>query len=233
MLPTDCALKWNMSPVPGVPQTALDRAKQSTLVAALRSKTELCVSIVHRSIAAQKKRYGDAHQFGASTVLQAVGKALEERDATALFLLDRFPSTKQAAAYDFLSGHMAHGLGKPGDLLALSRNTGFGFTSSDTTRIGSALDISLGGFTRCLNDPEELHLDKIGTLAVRLLAESPTGHVWERGLIVRPLEFRIREYAEAYIRMLSRLQKLGVKGLGVPRLEPTPLWGAGKLRIRP
>jgi hypothetical protein len=207
-LPEDAPFKWHMVHVPGVTQKALDHAKSRIPALANACGIELFASPVLREIAVEKKRVGEAYVWGANTIFSAVGKILTEREKRAYFLLDRIPLATDVA-FDFLGDTMAHGLGKPNSQFKVHRSVGFGFIDSDCTRIGSALDICLGLFTRCLNDTGNAPWVESGRAVCALLSKDGRGHVNERGVLARPTRI-LKQYHPAYTRMWERLRALGV-----------------------
>jgi hypothetical protein len=212
-LPDDVALKWNMATPEGVSRNRLAAAKRDILAAAASARAELFVSIVHRDIAAGKRSGGDMHLYGANTVLPAVGATLSERDAMAFFLIDRLPVTPLNTAFGYLGKRMRHGLGRIDQAASLPHASGFGFIDCHSVRIASALDISLGAFTRCLNERGTDLVDTVASAVVPILAKDGNGRVWERGVRLRPIIVRIADYAPSYTRVRGRLTELG---LGMP-----------------
>jgi hypothetical protein len=213
-IPPNVPLKWHMGPVAGVSQDELDRAKSQVIQAVCSARAQLFVSLVHRGIAVGQKSGGKAHEFGANTVLQSVGESLEERHGSALFLFDRLSQMKPDQAHEFLARRMTHGLGHEDEPSTVPPALGFGFVNSKSTRLGSALDVSMGAFVRCLRRSEHPFLEQAGASAVSLLARGQDGSVWGRGLNIRPTLIRSAEYASAYQRALDRL-----RGLGLAELE--------------
>jgi hypothetical protein len=207
-IPDDAPFKWNMPRIPGVSQSDLDDAKRKVPALLTACDGELFVSPVLREIAVKKKRVGDAHLFGANTIFSSVGKTLEERDKRALFLLDRLPLHPDKA-FDFLGEKMTLGLGKPSATPKLNRTVGFGFVGAGSTRLGSALDIPLALFTKCLNDPKGAPWLASGRAVCARLAKNSAGRVSERGIMVRPTKV-LKQYLPAYQRMWVRLRALGV-----------------------
>ncbi len=209
-VPAGRALKWHMSPVGGVSQQALDAAKQAVLQAVHPCGGRLFTSVVLRDIAVSRKAVGDAHLFGANTVLEAVGKTLEIEDAKALFLFDRFPSVGVNNAFAYLARRMEHGLGHLSRAPSLQRSTGYAFVDSTSTRIGSAIDISLGGFARCLSDLARPAPIGLGPLLAPILAKNSLGQTDGWGVRIRPNTVRDAGYRAAYARMSTRLRSMGL-----------------------
>jgi hypothetical protein len=232
-IPPDVPLKWNMPAIGGVPQSALDDAKAAAIEAAQRSRCEMFVSVVHRRIALKKQRGGEAHKFGANSVLPPpIGRTLGERNATAVFLFDRFPNMRADEAFEYLRHRMARGLGRLDDDPSMPLAAGFGFVSCDSTRIASALDVGLGAFTRCLNEKDPDTLARIGPPVMGMIARDPSGGVWERGLVVRPWDkIRVPQFVTSYVRMLERLRALGLPGLSAVRLVPGETPGSNRIVV--
>jgi hypothetical protein len=206
--PPEVAFKWNMDRIPGVSQRTIDAAKSQVPPLAAECQVELFVSPVLRAIAVEKKRIGEAHKFGANTVLKAIGEALEERGERALFLADRLPLASDKA-YEFLGTKMAKGIGKPNSATSLHRSVGFGFVDAHSTRIASVLDVSLGLFTKCLNDAGSAPWIDSARRVCALLSKDRTGQVMERGLLARPTR-TFTQYQAPYTRMWARLKALGL-----------------------
>jgi hypothetical protein len=204
------SLKWNMRPGHGLDRATLENAKQSVLQELGACDGRLFTSIVLRQIAVAKKLGGKAHLFGANTVLEAVGKYLKERDSRAIFLFDRFPMMKTDDAYQYLGLRMARGLGRLDQPPSLPHSIGFGFICDDSTRIGSAMDVSLGAFVRCVSDLDKAAPPALGTLLGPLMARNSIGQTYGWGVRIRPTEVATPEYREPYKRMSARLRGLGL-----------------------
>lgn len=209
-LPASRALKWHMSSVTNVTQAALDGAKQAVLQAIGPCGGRLFTSVVLRDIAGSRAAVGDAHLFGANTVLEAIGKTLQREDAKALFLFDRFPSIGVNKGFAYLGRRMEHGLGHLGRAPSLPYAAGFGFVDSTSTRIGSAMDISLGGFARCFSNLTRPPPPALGPLLAPILAKNSLGQTYGWGIRIRPYVVRESAYQVAYARMMARLRSLGL-----------------------
>jgi hypothetical protein len=210
-LAPEVPLKWNMVDDTGTAQGRLLDAKREVLAATRESRAELFVSIVRKEIAAGRRAGGDAHLYGANTVLPAVGETLSERNKMALFLFDRLPSTKLNDAFSYLASKMQHGLERLDRPASLPHGTGFGFIDCNSVRIACALDISLGAFTRCLNERGTGLVDTVAAAVIPMIARNPSGMAWGRGIRVRPVVLRAAAYAESYARVRARLRELGLR----------------------
>jgi hypothetical protein len=230
-IPPEVPLKWNMDAVPGVSPAALALAKSAVVEASRVVGARLFVSIVHRRIASGQKRGGRAHEFGAKTVLQSVGKHLDEKGGTALFLFDRFPGMGADAAHDFLADRMAKGFGHEDSPASTPPALGLGFINSGSSRLASALDVTIGAFVRCLAQTDRGPLEETGSLVVGLLAQRADGRVWERGLIVRPMKRILTAFVPAYERVLTRLRGLGLPELAKLRIETDSRDGFSVIRV--
>jgi hypothetical protein len=209
-IPADISLKWNMAVPSGSTTERLLEAKRSVIAAASKATVELFVSIVRKEIAAGRRRGGGMHLYGANTVLPAVGATLEERHATAFFLIDRLPLTSANESFGYLDQRMHQGLGRLDHSPELRHATGFGFIDSGSTRLASALDVTLGAFTRCLNENGTGLADSVSSNVMPLLARDTSNRVWERGVRLRPLDVTVPEYKPSYERVTARLHKLGL-----------------------
>jgi hypothetical protein len=210
-IPNDVALKWNMPAVDGVTADRLLEAKRSVLRATGDNHGELFVSIVRKEIAAGRRTGGDAHLYGANTVLPAIGEALAERSGMALFLFDRLPSTSLNDAFDYLGRRMSHGLGRLDKPPSLAHAIGFGFVDCNSIRLGSSLDLCLGAFTRCLNERGTELVDTVAAAVIPQIAKNSAGRVWERGVMMRPVIVKIAKYGPSYARVYARLGELGLR----------------------
>lgn len=209
-IPSSRALKWNMNPIPGVSQQSLDTAKQGVLQTTQLEHGRMFTSVVLRDIAVTKKAIGDAHLFGANTVLEAVGKTLDHENAKALFLFDRFPTIGVNKAFGYLAQRMEHGLGHLARAPSLPNAIGYAFTDSTSTRVGSAMDISLGAFARCLSDLARPPPPVLAQLVSPILAKNSLGQTYGWGVRIRPTDVRDATYRAAYSRMTSRLRTAGL-----------------------
>lgn len=209
-IPADVPLKWNM-PVPtGSTARRLLEAKRSVITSATSARAELFVSVVRKEIAAGRRQSGEMHIYGLNTVLPAIGSTLDERRSTALFLIDRLPLTRVNDAYNYLGRRMQHGLGRLDQPPSLPNARGFGFVDCDSTRLASALDVTLGAFTRCLNETGISLAGSVADNVIPLLARDASNRVWERGVRLRPTFIGRPEYQPSYDRVSARLHALGL-----------------------
>ena len=149
-------------------------------------------------------------RWGADHVIGKFNYFLRQRDEHGIVAVDRFPS---AAEYRLLTDKFNHGLTLPdGEQVSLDRILLFTSTCMNASHACSAMDIVLGSFRYCINQPRNVD-------AAREMMHNITRLIWctrdaeniyalERGLIFRPREVRVDAYRSKYDELLAHINRL-------------------------
>lgn len=196
------------------------RPEQLTIEAATAAKkavVQLCIRLNCRFIAyvvlhaiARNRTPQDLVAWGASHVLGRFNRFLVETDDFGLCLIDRLPDTTE---YAFLTRKFCFGLEFPDESnVVLDRIKLFGATCINASHACSAMDIVLGSFRYCINQPANLVAAKEMMADVtRLIWHETVGdsiHALEKGLIFRPKNIQVASYESEYKELLAHINML-------------------------
>ena len=178
---------------------------------------ELCVQLGCRFIAyvvlhaiAKKRPIEEVIAWGASHVIGKFNFFLNTVAADGVVVLDRLP---QASEYSLLTDKFTKGLTFPdGQHVVLDRIRLFASSCSNASHASSAMDIVLGSFRYCINQPKNVP-------AARKMMSNITKLIWcerngddlypfERGLIFRPKDIKVERYRKEYDDLLAWINEL-------------------------
>ena len=178
---------------------------------------ELCTQLGCRFIAyvvlhaiAKKRPLQEVIAWGASHVIGKFNYFLSTVPADGVVVLDRLP---HASEYSLLTDKFTKGLTFPdGQQVALDRIQLFASSCSNASHASSAMDIVLGSFRYCINQPKNVP-------AARKMMSNITKLIWcerngdelypfERGLIFRPKEIKVDAYKKEYGDLLAWINEL-------------------------
>lgn len=149
-----------------------------------------CKFIAHIILHDIIKHQDADHQvrWAADYVISRFNKFLEEVDGDGICVVDNLPN---AAEYRYLTEKFSHGLRLPGgDTIRLKRIKLFASTRIGASHANSAMDIVLGSFRYCVNNPENPDAAReMFSGVARMMWHRREGNlinVSELGLIVRP-----------------------------------------------
>lgn len=196
------------------------RPKQVTMEAATVAKNavvELCIKLDCRFIAyvvlhaiARTRTPQELVAWGASCVLGRFNRFLTEADDFGMCLIDRLPDTSE---YDFLTRKFCFGLEFPDESkVVLDRIKLYGATCINASHACSAMDIVLGSFRYCINQPANLAAAKhMMANVTRLLWHRTVGdniYAREKGLVFRPKNVKVESYQAEYTALLENINTL-------------------------
>jgi hypothetical protein len=147
---------------------------------------------------------------GANHVIGKFNIFLHEKADYGLVAVDRLPG---AAEYSYLSDKFTKGLTfSDAAPVALDRILLFSSTCTNASHLSSAMDIVLGSFRYCINDPSNVGAAKAMMWNVTKLLwcvrEGTTIYAFERGLIMRPKEIKVKAYQTEYDALIRHINAL-------------------------
>jgi hypothetical protein len=187
-----------------------------TATAAKDSVIKLCIDlgckfiayVVLHSIA--RKQHERMVQWGASHVIGRFNRYLAEHEDYGICIVDRLPA---GAEYQFLTEKFCCGLQFPDDdPVILDRIKLFASSCSNASHASSAMDIVLGAFRYCINDPRNVDAAKAMMVSVTRMIwhvrEGDQIHAMGRGLVFRPKEVKVASYKAEYEALLAHINTL-------------------------
>ncbi len=147
---------------------------------------------------------------GANCVIGKFNYFLHVVNSHGIVTMDRFPAGND---YSFLTDKFCHGLTFQGeDQVALDRIKLFSSTCINASHASSAMDIALGAFRYCINQPANVDAAKVMMANIcRLIwctRDGDTLMPLERGLIFRPKAVGVAKYKAEYDELLSGINAL-------------------------
>jgi hypothetical protein len=196
------------------------RPKQVTIEAATAAKkavVELCIRLECRFIAyvvlhsiARNRTPQELVAWGANCVLASFNRFLGEANDFGFCLIDRLPDSSE---YALLTQKFCFGLEFPDEsTIMLDRVKLYGATCINASHACSAVDIVLGSFRYCINQPANLAAAKQMMADVtRLIWHKTVGdaiYALDRGLIFRPQNIKVESYQSEYTALLEHINLL-------------------------
>ncbi len=178
---------------------------------------ELCIKIGCKFIAyvvlhdiAKNINQQELVKRGANHVIGKFNFYLQQSSDFGIVAVDRLPS---AVEYSYLADKFINGLtfsdGKP---VLLDKIKLFSSTCINASHASSAMDIVLGTFRYCINDPPNVDAAKaMMNNMIRLLWCERNGneiYAFERGLVLRPKEIKVLKYKAEYDRLIKHINTL-------------------------
>lgn len=193
----------------GVTIESATNAKREVVAAAIESG---CVFIAYVVLHAIAKNQGidKTIQFGANTVIAKFNSYLGKQKSHGIVAMDRLPKGKE---FDYLSEKFTKGLSLPkGDDQALDRIMMFSSTCINASHMSSVMDIVLGTWRYCINQPKNADAAKDMMIElVKLIWHTKKGEdilALELGLLLRPLDVKHPPYQTEYDVLLGQINKL-------------------------
>lgn len=188
---------------------AATAAKQDVIAACIASDCKFIAYVVLHAIA-RKTPLEMTIQWGADHVIGKFNFFLQRNDAMGIVAMDRLPD---GVEFDYLANKFSRGLKlQDGEVVDLDRIALFSSTCLNASHLSSAMDIVLGSWRYCINNP-------INTKAAETMMANLTKLVWcerdgddlyafEKGLIFRPKEIKLPEYKAKYDALLNHINSL-------------------------
>lgn len=196
-------------------------ARKKIVTACAKQGARFVACICHHNVAEGAASGGKYLTWAANEVLKQFHDHLLSKNDYGICLFDNMAI---ASPYRYLREKGQLGLVYPTKSnKPLSRIVNYGFTCVDAGHANSAVDVVLGLFRTCINDPQNTEAArKIMADVAKLLvhAQSPHG-VFLTGLTFRPLDFNIKFKAD-YSWLQDQIKGL-ISGTALPEsLPPQP-----------
>jgi len=207
--PTD-KLKFETKSRPkSVSLEAATVAKKAVVAAAIELNCKFIAYVVLHAIAKNKDVQTNI-QFGANSVIAKFNVYLSQQKAHGIVAMDRLP---KGTEFEYLAEKFTKGLALPkGEAQALDRVVMFSSTCINASHVSSAMDIVLGTWRYCINQPLNAAAAKdMMRQLVKLIWHVPVGEnimAHELGLLFRPREVKHAAYKEEYDALLKHLNLL-------------------------
>jgi hypothetical protein len=151
--------------------------------------------------------------WGATTVIGKFNFFLTTQRSKGVVVVDRLP---QASEYGLLTQRFTHGLTFPDDKsktpVLLDRIVLFASSCSNASHASTAMDIVLGSFRYCINQPKNVDAARTMMLNLSKLIwcerEGEHLYAFERGLVFRPKVVKIADYAKEYDALVKWINEL-------------------------
>jgi len=168
--------------------------------------------VIHHSII-QNQNEGEQIHKAADYVIGRFHMLLNSLDSDGICLMDNLPDRSELS---YMKGKFQNGLTlRSNETISLNRIKIFGSTCVGASHANSAVDIVLGSFRYCINQPRNVQaaqqmLENVVSLMWSGRSADNTISIGDRGLIVRPrLEYiRSRRFREEYDELLLRLNEI-------------------------
>jgi hypothetical protein len=183
------------------------QTKEAVLQACLEVEAVFVVQVVLNALA-RRQSQETLITYGGNEVLAAFNAWLQRQQSHGIVAVDRFSS---AAEYRYLIDKFCSGLQLPGgQTLPLDRIKLFTSTCCNASHASSAMDIVLGAFRYCINQPRNLEAARVMMAqVVRLLWHTGHGNrLVVHGLMRRPREVRVAAYQAEYDWLLEWINGL-------------------------
>jgi hypothetical protein len=193
---------------------AATQAKRSVMEICARNKCIFFVYVVLHAIAKDKSQE-QLVRWGADHIIGKFNYFLSQINSFGIVAVDRLPS---AAEYSYLTSKFTNGLSLQGEgKVDLDRIKLYSSTCINSSHASSAMDIVLGAFRYCINQPRNIEAAKIMMADVTRLLwhESHGEHIDPKGLIFRPITVKVPSYKEEYNSLLAHINTLIADATGL------------------
>jgi len=207
--PTD-RLKFETKARPkNVPLEAATKAKREVVAAAIDSGCLFVACVVLHAIA-KNQGVEKTIQFGANSVIAKFNLYLAQQKAHGIVAMDRLP---KGTEFEYLSEKFTKGLTLPkGEAQALDRIVMFSSTCINASHVSSVMDIVLGSWRYCINQPRNTEAAKaMMNELVKLIWHTKHGDdidALELGLVFRPIDVKHPPYKAEYDALLKQINQL-------------------------
>jgi hypothetical protein len=193
----------------GVTIEAATKAKREVVAAAIDCGCLFIACVVLHAIA-KNQGIEKTIQFGANSVIAKFNTYLGQEKSHGIVAMDRLP---KGTEFDFLSEKFTKGLSMPkGDAQALDRIMMFSSTCINASHMSSVMDIVLGSWRYCINQPKNTDAAKtMMNELVKLIWHVKQGEdirAHELGLLFRPLDVKHPPYKAEYDALLKQINQL-------------------------
>jgi hypothetical protein len=177
----------------------------------------LCIALDCRFIAyvilhqiARNTAVDDLVKWGASHVIGKFNYYLGTVRSQGVVVVDRLP---HASEYALLADRFSRGLTFPDDKPVMLDNIMlFASSCSNASHASAAMDIVLGAFRYCINQPKNVTAAReMMTNLSKLIwceREGENIYAFERGLVLRPKDIKVAAYKQEYDGLIGWINKL-------------------------
>jgi hypothetical protein len=183
-------------------------AKNEVIAACIEAKCKFIAYVVLHAIARNvptQKMVAWAN----NTVLGKFQFFLQWQNAYGIVAMDRLPD---GAEFGQMVNKFSHGLLIDVERIALDRFKLFASTCINASHVSSAMDIALGSFRYCINQPRNIDAARamLSNLSRMIWCErrGDVMHPMELGLIFRPREVSRADYRAAYNNLFAHIAAL-------------------------
>jgi hypothetical protein len=192
-----------------VTMEACTKAKQEVIQLCIKLGCRFIVYVVLHAIAKGTSQ-ADMVRWGADHVIGKFNYYLGGINGYGIVAVDRLPKSSE---YLYLSDKFTGGLVlQDGTHVALDRVKLFASTCINASHVSSAMDIVLGSFRYCINQPKNVEAAKVMMKDVTALVwcqrDGETIYAFERGLIFRPKEVKVDAYKKEYDVLIGWINEL-------------------------
>lgn len=187
-----------------VSQSSCTEAKRQVVGACQALGCRFIAYVIHHGIATGD----DLVLFAANTVISNFNRFLRLESSEGICVIDSLPVEGQKA---FLEEKFTRGLrlSETGTFLPLDRIKLFGASYLGASHAASAVDIVLGSFRYCVNNPQNRSAaSEMMRQVLELMWGDEEGRVGNAGLVLRPREVRADTYREDYEALTNHLGQL-------------------------
>lgn len=188
---------------------AATKAKQAVIASCIACDCKFIAYIVLHAIA-RNTALEKTIQWGADHVIGKFNYFLQCQRAHGIVAMDRLP---EGVEFDYLSNKFVGGLTlSDGESVDLDRIILFSSTCINASHLSSAMDIVLGSWRYCINQPlnSEAAQSMMADLAKLIWCEKVGKdlYAFEKGLVFRPKDVKREDYKDKYKELLNHLNKL-------------------------
>ena len=180
-------------------------AKNAVLELAAATECRFMACVTHHEIA-KKRTQTQLITHGANTVLGAFNRFLTGAGDRGMCIVDRLSDSSE---YRYLTEKYTVGLTFPdGHTRRLDRIALFAASCIGASNAASLVDIVLGAFRYCINNPRNVAAAHVMMAKLACLLWSKDGLFLDRGIILRPAKVQVPEYKRAYDALVEHLRSL-------------------------
>lgn len=192
-----------------VSQEKANLAKEAVIDACIKRGCRFIALVVLHAIAKSQTK-DTLIKWGASHVLGRFNYFLTQMNDWGIVVVDRLPIVGD---YRYLTEKFCEGLEfDDGSRVALDHIKLYASTCSNASHASSAMDIVLGCFRYCINNPQNVDLaKKLMAKVTQLMWHERHGDqiiALERGLVFRPKNVIVQEYKLEYQKLVEHINSL-------------------------
>jgi len=185
------------------------KAKEEVIQLCIKQECKFIAYVALHAIIKNAKQYQIIHN-GANHVIGRFNKYLHDNNDFGICVVDRLSSSDE---YKYLVEKFCLGLDfLDSPSVVLDRVKLFTSSCNNASHASSAMDIVLGSFRYCINQPKNIDAAKKMMLnIVKMIWHTRVGeniHAMDKGLIFRPKEIQVPQYKAEYKTLLDHINAL-------------------------